>query len=105
LEPQDADANANGIWAVWVLPGGVIQNADLPQTYGNFGNEDWAPYLWGIGVWIASNQTPAMINFAPASTRNMQAGGRVVFQLLINGVSAGQVRHNEVLTCFTTPIT
>ena len=29
LEPQDGDANANGFWAVWVLPGSVIQNADL----------------------------------------------------------------------------
>jgi len=104
LEPQDADANANGLWAVWVLPGGVIQNADLPQSFGDFGNEDFAPYLWGMGPWIASNQTPTNIHFAPKSTRNMQAGGRVVFQILINGVSAGLVRHNTTVTCFTTPI-
>jgi len=104
LEPQDADANANGLWAVWVLPGGVIQNADLPQTFGAFGNEDFAPYLWGFGPWIASNQTPAVFSFAPKSTRNMQAGGRVVLQILINGISAGVARHNNTLTCFTTPI-
>jgi len=24
IEPQDADANANGIWAVWVLPNKTI---------------------------------------------------------------------------------
>jgi len=105
LEPENADANANGIWAVWVLPGGVIQNADLPLNYGSFGNEDFAPYLWGMGSWIASNQTPFHIKFEPKSTRNMQAGGRVVFHLLVSGISAGLIRHNEVITCFTTPIT
>jgi len=105
IEPEVGDANANGLWAVWVLPGGVIQNADLPQTFGNFGNEDWAPYLWGYGPWVATNQTPAQIMFTPKSTRNMQAGGRVVFQILINGISSGLARHNETLTCFTTPIT
>ena len=69
LEPQDADANANGIWAVWVLPGGVIQNADLPVNYGGFGNEDFAPYLWGYGPFVASNQTPVHVEFTPNSTR------------------------------------
>ena len=24
IEPQDADANANGIWGVYVLPGGLV---------------------------------------------------------------------------------
>ena len=104
IEPQDADANANGIWAVWVLPGGVITNGDLPNTLGAFGDEKFAPYLWGIGVWGGTNQTPAMINFAPKSTRNVQAGGRIVFQLRVNGLSAGLVRHNDVITCFTTAV-
>jgi len=104
LEPENADANANGMWAVWLLPGGVIQNSDLPATFGAFGNEDFAPYLWGMGPWIASNQTPTNIIFAPKSTRNIQNGGRVVFEILINGVSAGLVRHNTMITCFTTPL-
>jgi len=104
LEPQNADANANGICAVYVLPGGVIQNSDLPQTFGEFGDEALAPYLWGIGVWQASNQTPGGWKFEPKTSRNMQRGGRVVFVLRIEGVSAGGVRHNTMLTCFTTDI-
>jgi len=104
LEPEDADANSTGIWAVWVLPGGVITNSDLPAAFGDFGNEDFAPYLWGIGVYAATNQTPGKINFEPKSTRNMQSGGRIVLELVTAGVSAGQVRHREVITCFTTPI-
>jgi len=105
FEPEDADANANGMWAVWVLPGGVVQNTDLPSSFGQYGDEDFAPYLWGMGPWAATNQTPAHIVFAPASTRNMQSGGRIVFELSISGVSAGLVRHRTTITCFTTPIT
>ena len=104
IEPQDADANANGAWAVWVLPGGVITNTDLPNTFGAFGDEDFAPYLWGIGVWMAANQTPEKILFEPKTSRNIQAGGRVVFQIQVNGLSAGLIRQNTVLTCFTTPV-
>ena len=103
-EPENADANANGIWAVWVLPGGVIQNADLPQTFGEFGDEKWAPYLWGIGVWASANQTSNHVLFAPMTSRNLEAGSRIVFQLRVNGVSAGLVRHNESITCFTKAI-
>jgi len=87
-EPEDADANSNGSWAVWVLPGGVIQNSDLPATFGAFGDEDFAPYLWGYGLWASSNQTPVLTLFAPKSTRNMQTGGRVVLQIFIAGLSA-----------------
>ena len=104
LEPEDADANANGAWAVYVLPGNVIQNSDLPTLFSQFGDEKYAPYLWGFGPWIASNQTPAMVEFAPKSSRNMQSGGRIVLLLRIQGVSAGLVRHNTMMTCFTTPI-
>ena len=104
IEPEDADANANGNWAVWVLPGGVIQNTDLPASGGAFGDEAFAPYLWGTGVFAASNQTPEKILFNPASTRNMQAGGRIVLEILMTGVSAGLVRQRTMITCFTTPI-
>jgi len=102
VEPENADANCNGIWAVWVLPGGVIQNGDLPQNFGAFGNEDFAPYLWGMGVFTASNQTPATWSFTPKTSRNIQRGGRIVYHLLFAGVSAGLVRHNDCITCYTT---
>ena len=101
IEPEDADANANGIMAVWVLPGGTIQNADLPNTYGSYGTEDQAPYLWGITPWAASNQTPFYWEFAPKTSRNMQRGGRVVLSIRVEGLSAGLIRQNTVMTCFT----
>ena len=102
IEPEDAGANANGMIAIWVLPGGVIQNTDLPLSYGAMGDEDFAPYLWGMSPWIASNETPTNFKFEPKTSRNVQRGGRIVVHLLIAGVSGGLVRHNTMITCFTT---
>ncbi len=104
LEPQDADANTNGIVGIYVLPGGVIQNSDLPVAFGSFGDEKTAPYLWGILPFAASNQTPAHLMFTPKTTRNIQAGGRIVVDLRLEGISAGSVRQSTVITCFTTPV-
>ena len=104
IEPQDADANANGMIGIYVLPGGVIQNADLPATIGAFGNEDVAPYLWGLIPWTASNQTPFHWEFTPKTTRNIQRGGRIVMDVLIAGISAGLCRLNTTQTMFTSVV-
>ncbi len=104
LEPQDQDANTNGIMGVWTLPGGVIQNADLPQNYGAWGNEDFSQYLWGWTTFTASNQTPFHWDFRPSTTRNKARGSRIVLQILTAGVSAGLVRVNTALTGFVTPV-
>ena len=104
LEPQDADANYNGIWAVWVLPNATIQNSDLPTTYGEFGNEDRSQYMWGYGPTAGSNQTPGVIDFRPKGTRNMARDSRVVFQIFIQGISAGLVRLNTTQSGFVTQV-
>jgi len=105
MEPQDADANCNGIIMVWVLPGGVIQNSDLPQTYGEVGDDDkYGSYLWGIMPFCASNQTPYHWVFEPKTSRNMPRGSRVVLQVNIQGVTAGMVRLNTVQTGFTSQV-
>jgi len=104
IEPENADANCNGMMAVYVLPGGVIQNSDLPNTIGDFGNEDFAPYLWGITPFAASNQTPFHWVFEPKTTRNIQEGGRVVLDIYLSGVSAGLVRIVTAQTMFTKPV-
>ena len=104
IEPQDADANANGMIGIWVLPGGMVQNADLPTTFGDFGNEIRAPYLWGIMPWTASNQTPYQWEFSPKTSRTLQAGARIVLQVLTSGISAGLLRLNIVQTMFTSSV-
>jgi len=105
LEPQDAGANTNGIWAVWVLPNDTIQNSDLPVTFGDFGSEDRSAYMWGYGPVMASNETPQHVIFQPKGTRNMQRNSRVVLQILLQGVSAGLVRVNTTQSGFVTQVT
>jgi len=104
IEPENADANANGCIGVYVLPGGLVQDTDLPQGFGQFGDEDHAPYLWGYVPWAASNQTPFHWEFAPKTSRNMQSGGRIVLDLRIEGISAGLCRQLTMLTCFTSSL-
>jgi len=104
MEPQDADANANGMIAVWVLPNMTIQNADLPTTYGGFGDEDRSQYLWGWSPFACSNQTPTHWEFSPKTTRNMARDSRIVLQILVNGLTAGALRINTTQTGFVSAV-
>jgi len=104
IEPQDADANSNGIMGVWVLPGGVILNGNLPQLYGEWGDEDFSQYLWGFKAWGATNQTPFHWEFSPTTTRNMARGSRIVLHILQAGISGGISRINTTQTGFVTSV-
>ena len=102
IEPENADANANGFWLALCLPGGVIASADLPSSYTDLDDEDFNAYVWGIGCWTASNQAPYHFEFAPSTSRNCQKGARIRFYICKSGISAGAVRINMLLSCFTT---
>ena len=101
LEPENADANSNGCWCVWCLPGGAVDLSDLPTSIGALGNEDFAPYIWGTGCWTASNQAPYHMEFIPKTSRNCQKGARIVFRVIQDGISAGNARVNMLTTGFT----
>ena len=102
IEPEVGEANANGFWAVFCLPSGVIQNSDLPNLIGEMGDDsDWSPYLWGLGCWTASNQAPYHGEFNPGTSRNCQKGARVIAYVIKEGISSGAVRIIQTLTGFT----
>jgi len=102
IEPENTDANANGIWYVVCLPQGIIQPSDLPSTIGDMVNdEDIAPYIWGMGCWTASNQAPFHYEFAPKSSRNCIKGARVFATVIPGGLSAGLLRVLSTLSIFT----
>ena len=102
IEPENADANANGFWVIFCLPGGVIQNSDLPSTIGTLGDDTkYSPYIWGLGCWTASNQAPFHYEFAPRTSRNCQKGARVYAYIVKEGISAGNVRLIQTITGFT----
>ena len=103
IEPENADANSNGYWIVYCLPAGVITaSTDLPQSFADLDNEDFLPYVWGVGCWTASNQAPFHYEFAPRTSRTCQKGARILGQVRQTGISAGQARVNSTLTGFTT---
>ncbi len=102
IEPEDGGANANGFWAVWCLLADQIQLADLPNTVGEFNDEEQhSAYLWGIGCWTTSNEAPYHLEFAPNTSRTCKKGARLVFRIFKSGISAGNVRINMVTTGFT----
>ncbi len=102
IEPEVGEANANGFFALFCLPSGLIQNADLPNTIGTLGDEtELSPYLWGIGCWTASNQAPFHYEFAPQTSRNCQRDARIIAYVVKEGISAGAVRIIQTLTAFT----
>jgi len=102
IEPENADANANGIWYVVCLPQGLINSGDLPNTIGEMVDDsDVSKYIWGMGCWTASNQAPFHYEFAPKSSRNCVKGARVRAVIVPNGISAGAVRIIQVLSIFT----
>ena len=101
IEPENADANANGFWIVYCLPAQVINLLDLPQNFAQLDNEDFLPYVWGCGCWTASNQAPYHFEFAPKTSRTCQKGARIVTVVVKSGISAGAVRINLITTCFT----
>ena len=102
IEPENADANANGFWICFCLPGGIITpGTDLPTNFAELDNEDFMPYVWGVGCWTASNQAPYHFEFAPRTSRTCQKDARIYCYIAKNGISAGAVRINSTLTLFT----
>ena len=103
IEPENADANANGFWIIYCFPAGIIltTNSALPATFGDLDSKLFNPYVWGIGCWTASNQAPYHGEFNPRTSRTCQRGARIVAYVTKTGISAGAVRINQTLTCFT----
>jgi len=85
IEAEVMDANSNGNWAVYVFPGDVITPAQTLGTWDDWDNENITQYLWGAGLWMASNQTPAHVVFAPQTSRNVPRGGRVLAVCYVEG--------------------
>ncbi len=96
-EPQDADANANGTWVLWCIPDAV--SAVPSSAIATLELEGSNPYIWAMGVWTASNQTPYTFPDATfGTTRNCPNGGRLVLSIRMEGVSAGLVRIIRYIT-------
>ncbi len=97
VEPQDADANANGLWALWCIPDAVSALPTL--TFGALETEGSNPFLWATGTWAAANQSPYNSgNLFLNTSRNCPRDGRLVLAIRVDGISAGQARVIRTLT-------
>ncbi len=96
-EPENAGANSNGTWVLWCLPDAV---SAVPSSLTSVLEAEGSnPYIWAMGVWIASNETPySSGDITFRTTRNCQNGGRLVLSVNKEGISAGNVRVVRYLT-------
>jgi len=85
VESEAMEANANGFWDIYMFPGDIIDAVDLPATWADMDDENVSQYLWGHGLWMASNQTPFHMVFAPKTSRNIPKSGRVYARVHVEG--------------------
>jgi len=102
IESEAMEANSNGQWVVYAFPGDIISSADYLGGWAGFDDENITQYIWGAGLWMASNQTPMHIEFAPGTSRNMKKGSRIVATLHVEGTVPvlTQNRVNILLSFF-----
>ena len=98
IEPESADANANGTWALQCLPRAVtgVPNISVNQLELETDNA----VQWAVGVWAASNQTPYTKDIDIRTSRNCEQNMRIVLSIRSQGISSGNVRSIKIIRYF-----
>ncbi len=89
IEPQTADANANGKWILWQKPDAAQVDGVFSDTNINAGLLNMN--IIACGVWSASNQSPYNFSSQLKSSRNMVANQELVFTVRVDGITSGNV--------------
>ncbi len=98
-EPQNAGANAQGTWALFILR----ENATFPTLTDVVVNgETHNISIMACGCWSASNESPFNISVNPKTSRTLQAGDRLVLTSVSTGITAGLVSSRVMLCAHTT---
>ncbi len=99
-EPTSADANAQGNWALYIIPDGGSAKT-LSDSAIN--NEVDNPRIIATGVWGASNQSSYQSpDINPKTSRNLQSGDILALGVTVTGVTAGVVSTKIGLSAHTT---
>ena len=99
-EPEAADANANGKWALILKKDVTAATPDIGDA--NIQNETFNQLIIACGVWAASNQTPYVFTEQLKSSRTLLAGEVLVLAVRLDGVTAGNVRTRLMMCSHTT---
>ncbi len=102
IEPENADANANGTWVLWCIPRQDTSRASM--SFGALETEVANPEVWACGVWVATNQTGFNHDLDIGTSRNCPNGTRIILTISKEGITAGNVRVNTMITYFTTSL-
>ena len=94
VEPTTAGANASGQWVLFVQPVGVAVVAHLEA---DINLEEKNPRIIACGVFAASNQTPFNMSINPKTSRNLNAGDRLILQITLEQITSGQATHRLML--------
>ena len=101
VEPQDADANAQGTWVLYYVPDPAKGLLNWTDALINLENEN--VFIIACGVWSASNQSPYNSGpIHPETSRTLPAGGRLVLGSTVTGITAGLASNRVMLCAHTT---
>jgi len=102
LEPENADANANGSWALYAT---IARDTGFTWDDTLFNDEPEATALIAGGIWCASNQTPFVHTFSAGKvSRNIRRDCMLSLQVYTKGISAGNVSARLMLMCNVTTL-
>ena len=87
-EVENADANAQGNWVLWMKPD--VTQTDTAWTDANINTSDFNQMVIACGVWGASNETTYTFSSNLNSSRNMVANQELVMTVVVTGITAGQ---------------
>jgi len=89
LEPENADANAQGFWILWIKKDATA--SDPAFTTANLNAETFNQRIIALGQWSATNQSPFNMSSHLNSSRNLLPGEELVITVRSEGITAGQV--------------
>ncbi len=98
-EPQDADANMQGTWVLFIRRTGQVT---VSFTDVNVNNETQNQFIIACGVFGASNQMPFTKEIHPSTSRTLEAGDNLVLQVVATGITVGLVSTRVMLCAHTT---
>ena len=97
VEPQDAAANCQGTWVLYVEPDTTAPLFSFTDSIVNLENRN--NQIVACGVFSASNESPfTMVPVQIKTSRNLEAGSRLIMSSTITGITAGAA-SNRVMLC------
>ncbi len=95
VEPEAADANAGGIWVLWLRANTNNPVTDWSQATIDADNNTME--VIACGVWAASNQSPFNFSSQLKSSRNLVANQELVLSVNVHGLTAGNARVRSMM--------